>query len=154
VDHMYNNNFLNIKEKLTERDLEEIEKKFSFKIPKDIRHHYLKYNGGYPEKCIFEDNNGKQYEVEHFIPIKNKAGSRDLETVLHLLREDSILPNWLIPLAEEAGGDFYCYSLRNHELGAVYYWSHEFEYGEDPEAYVTFLATYLKQFIDEMIEDE
>lgn len=35
---------------------------------------------------------------------------------------------WLVPLADEAGGDLYCYSLRENEIGAIYYWSHEFEY--------------------------
>ncbi|ACL75848.1 SMI1/KNR4 family protein [Ruminiclostridium cellulolyticum] len=154
MDSIYNNEFINTKEKLSEWDLQEIEKKFSFKIPSDIYKHYLLYNGGYPEKCIFVDADGRRYEVEHFIPIKNSNNKRSLDKVLSLHYDDKLLPSWLIPLADEAGGDLYCYSLRENEIGAIYYWSHEFEYGENPEEHIKYLASNIKQFINTMIEDE
>lgn len=112
------------------------------------------YNGGYPEKCIFVDADGRKYEVEHFIPIKNSSNKRSLEKVLSLLYDDKVLPSWLIPLADEAGGDLYCYSLRENEIGAIYYWSHEFVYGENPEEHIKYLASNIKQFINAMIEYE
>lgn len=151
---IYNNAFVNTKVMLNECDLQEIEKKFNFKIPSDIYKHYLLYNGGYPEKCIFVDAAGVRYEVEHFIPIKNSSNKRSLDKVLSLLYDDNILPSWLVPLADEAGGDLYCYSLRENEIGAIYYWSHEFEYGENAEAQIKYLASNIKQFINSMIEDE
>lgn len=41
MDSIYNNTFINTKEKLSECDLQEFEKKFNFKIPSDIYKHYL-----------------------------------------------------------------------------------------------------------------
>lgn len=153
MDDLYKNTFLNTKENLLENDLLSVEKRFNFKMPKVIFDHYLIYDGGYPEKYIFIDNSGSRYEVEHFIPIKNPDGDRTLGKILTLLREDSILPSWLIPLADEAGGDFYCYSLREHELGAIYYWSHEFDFGENPEAHARYLASSIIQFVNGMVEE-
>jgi cell wall assembly regulator SMI1 len=156
VKKPYNNKFINTKEILTDEDISDIEKKYKFTFPKDIREHYLTYNGGEPERCVFVDEDGDEYVVQRFIPIKhkNKRGGGNLETTLDMLRVDEILPNWLIPFAEEPGGDLFCFSVDEDEEGAIYYWSHEYEYGEDPEEYVTYLAESLKEFIEAMVEDE
>ena len=50
-------------------DLLEIETKYNFKFPKEIREHYLEYNGGTLEKEIFKDSDGGKYIFNWFIPI-------------------------------------------------------------------------------------
>lgn len=46
------NNFINTKRSLTNDDLKQFESKFNIVMPDKIKKHYLKYNGGYPEKYV------------------------------------------------------------------------------------------------------
>lgn len=148
---MYSNKILNTKGNITEKDLVEIENKYNFKFPQDFFSHYLKYNGGTLQKDIYKDEDGDEFVFNWFIPIKSE--SRNLETVLDLLWVDGTIPRWLIPFADDPGGDLYCFSIDEDDKGAIYYWSHEYDYGEDPEEHVYFLAGSLKEFIDAMTED-
>ncbi|KFN02010.1 WXG100 family type VII secretion target [Bacillus clarus] len=122
---------------------------------KDFKEHYLTYNGGEPERYVFVDEDGEEYIVTQFIPIKyDEESGRNLEYCLDTLRVGKVLPDWLIPFADETGGDLYCFSLKEGEEGSIYYWSHEYEFGEDPEEHVFYLTNSLKTFIDSMVEDE
>lgn len=150
---MYNNQILDTCGKAKKEDLDRIELKFHIKIPADIRKHYLAYNGGYPERAAFTDENGEQYLVDSFIPVRNGKG-RSVEKTLGLLREDDAIPDWLIPFADEDGGNLFCFSVRASDFGSIYYYDHEFEYGENPEEYVTYLAESITVFINSMIEED
>lgn len=57
-----------------------------------------------------------------------------------------IFPIWLVPLANDEGGNLFAYSIRNGEEGAIYYYSHEFEYGENPEKYIKYLSKDIDAF--------
>lgn len=153
----YNNNFTNVKMNLTDKDILEIETKYRFKFPIDIREHYLTYNGGEPERYVFVDDDGNEYIVQKFFPIKykNHMGGGNLESTLDRLREDDkILPDWLMPFAVDLGGTLYCFSSREDELGSIYFWDHEYEYGEDSGEHISYLAESLLTFIESMIEDQ
>ena len=149
---IYKNSITDVKDCLTEVDLLEIETKYNFKFPKEIREHYLEYNGGTLEKEIFNDSDGFKYIFNWFIPIK--YGKRNLATLLDILRVDPILPEWLIPFADDPGGDLLCFSIKEGEEGSIYYWSHEYEYGEDPEKHIWYLTRTLEEFINSMIEEQ
>lgn len=143
---MYTNNkILECKQHITEEDIKYIENKYKFIMPEDIRKHYLKYNGGYPEKSMYTSNNGDEFIIDWFIPVKREDGKNDLDSVLRILRLDNTIPDWLIPFADEAGGDLYCYSLKKNELGAIYYWSHEFENA-------VYITKSLEEFLNNMVE--
>ncbi|MCY6354522.1 SMI1/KNR4 family protein [Clostridium sp. ZS2-4] len=143
---MYTNNkILESKKPISEEDIKYVENKYKFFMPKDIRKHYLQYNGGYPEKSMYTTDNGDEFVVTWFIPIKSDKKSSELYAVLGVLREEKVIPDWLIPFADEAGGDFYCYSLRKNELGAIYYWSHEFND-------VVYITKSLEEFLNNMVE--
>lgn len=73
---------------------------------------------------------------------------------MRLLREDEAIPDWLIPFADEDGGNLFCSSVREEDYGAIYYYNHEFEYGENPEEYVTYLAESITIFINSLVEKE
>ncbi len=155
MENLYNNNFVNTERGVTEEDTSLVETRFEFTFPNDIRSHYLTYNGGEPEKCVFIADDGSEYIITQFLPIKyDEESGRNIEYVLETLRVDGILPDWLIPFADEPGGDLYCFSLQANHEGAIYYWSHEYEYGENPENHVTYLAESLKAFINRMVEDK
>ena len=151
---MYENQILESHGKANKEDLDRIEQKFHVKIPAEVREHCLAYNGGYPEKPVFTDKNGDEYSVDLFIPVRD-GRKRPMEETLRLLRaDDGVIPDWLIPFAEEDGGNLFCFSVRESDFGAIYYYNHEFEYGEDPEEHVTCLAESITVFINSMTEDE
>ena len=61
------NNFFGVKRALTDGDLKQFETEYNIAMPLTIREHYLKYNGGYPERNVFcsvEDE--RQYIVNFF----------------------------------------------------------------------------------------
>jgi cell wall assembly regulator SMI1 len=145
----YNNKFFNTKKKLSHSDIDHLESKYNFSYPKDIRNHYLTYNGGETEKYVFVDKDGDEYIVQQFLPIS--SGNRDVASILDNLRGDNILPEWLIPFADEPSGDFYCFSIKEGEEGEVYLWYHEVIY--DPEDSYSFLANSIEEFINGMKED-
>ena len=121
---MYDNPILYADGTAKKEDLDRIEQKFHVKIPGEMREHYLAYNGGRPERTVFTDKNGDEYFVD------------------------------LIPFAEEGGGNLFCFSVRESDPGAIYYYNHEFEYGEDPEEHITWLAESLTAFLNALTENE
>ena len=145
----YNNNFKNIKKSIIAKDILYIENKHRFKFPDDIREHYLTFNGGRTERRIFLEDD-YEFIVQQFIPLKDDDDGRDLDTVLDTLRHDNTIPNWLIPFADEPSGDLYCFSLDEDELGAIYYWAHE--YINQPEESYGYLSESLKEFIESLVD--
>ncbi len=149
---MYHNIFLGLKENVSLKEIKILEMKYSFTMPKLIKKHFLRYNGGCPEKNVFVSENGSRYVLLNFIPIK--YDDYDLDKVLSLVRDENIMPKWLIPFAEDGAGDFFCYSLKKDELGAIYHYTHEFNYGESPESYVTYLTSSITEFIESLVEED
>jgi cell wall assembly regulator SMI1 len=148
MTNLYNNKFNKTKMLLKIEDIIELEKKYNFTFPKDIRDHYLTYNGGEPEKYVFIDADGDELIVQQFISInKENEKGRDLDSVLHNLRTDKILPDWLIPIADEPGGDLYCFSLKTGEEGWIYLWHHEYINSSKDSS--TFLAESIREFMIE-----
>jgi len=148
---MYRNTFCNVKKSIDEADIKRIEDKYAFTMPYEFKEHYLQYNGGYPEKSVFICNDGSKYVVNYFIPIKNEQEDYNLDTVLNILRYDLTIPDWLIPFADEEGGNLFCFSLRDNELGTIYYYDHEFTNGKNN---VRRISNTLETFINSMIENE
>ena len=151
---MYDNPILYTNGNAKKEDLDRIEQKYHVKIPSEIREHCLAYNGGYPENPVFTDKNGNEYSVDLFIPVRD-GKKRPMEKTLELLRaDDDVIPDWLIPFAEEDWGNLFCFSVRESDFGAIYYYDHEFEYGEDPEEHITWLAESITAFINALTEDD
>ncbi|WHY79910.1 SMI1/KNR4 family protein [Neobacillus sp. WH10] len=148
---MYSNKILGTKANIVETDLLELEKEHKFKFPSTMREHYLLYNGGYPEKSLYVGDESEEYVVDYFIPVKNEKG-RNLSGILRLLNDEKVIPNWLIPFADEAGGNLFCFSISEKDNGAIYYYNHEFEYGDNPENLIVCLSESLPDFINSLVE--
>lgn len=116
---MYENQILESHGKAKKEDLDRIEQKFHVKIPAEVREHCLAYNGGYPEKPVFTDKNGDEYSVDLFIPVRD-GRKRPMEETLRLLRaDDGVIPDWLIPFAEEDGGNLFLLQCKK-----IRFWCH------------------------------
>lgn len=160
---MYNNKILRIeKTKVTENDLKDIEKAYNFTFPKSFIKHYLKYNGGFPERdMVINKRNNDLIPFGCFYAIKSdekEHGVAELAYILNVNYEKgSIFPKWLVSFADDGMGGEYCWSLREEEYGAIYYWDCDVNLGDDPsksDEYTMFLADSLEEFINGMVEDE
>lgn len=150
------NLFVNVKKRLTSDDLREFETENNVIMPLKIREHYLRFNGGYPERNVFySKKDERKYIINYFFSIACGEGL-NIEKILPLLRDEKIFPAWLVPLANDEGGNLFAYSLRKGEEGAIYYYSHEFEYGENPEKSIKFLSKDIDTFLNclDFEEDE
>lgn len=151
---MYNTVFLDTKKGLTENEILNFEKKHNIIMPEEVKKHYLMYNGGYPEKSVFVlEDDERKYIVNYFFSIECGEGLA-LEKFLPLLDDENIFPKWLVPFADDEGGNLFCYSIKDSDNGAVYFYDHEFEYGENVEDHIVFLSSSLVDFINSLVEDE
>lgn len=148
------NVFYSVKRALTDEDLRKFENENNIVMPVKIREHYLRFNGGYPERnvfCSMEDE--RQYIINYFFSIGCGEGLA-IEKTLPLLRDEKIFPTWLVPLANDEGGNLFAYSIRNGEEGAIYYYVHEFDYGEKPEKYIKYLSKDIDTFLNSLNFEE
>ena len=67
---MMENVFHSVKKTLTNEDLRKFESENNIVMPLKIREHYLKYNGGYPERSVFcSKEDKKQYVINYFFQL-------------------------------------------------------------------------------------
>ena len=143
--------FINCDKKISTTEIESVENKYNFKYPEEIKKHYLKCNGGYPNKELYEYD-GEEYKINYFLSIGNKVNS--FEKIYELLRSDDVFPSWLIPFADDEGGNFFAFSVLEKDYGSIYYYSHEFELGEDPALYVKKISDNFSSFLSNLKMEE
>jgi hypothetical protein len=137
-------NFTNTSQSVTDADLDFVEKRFGFSFPAEFRTHYLKFNGGRPEKNRLVLDDGISI-VHQFLPIKYGKASLLLEHDLQELKvNQSLIPEYLVPFAIDPGGDYYCFNIRTSELGAIY--AFHMDHAKNPERAMERLASSLSEF--------
>lgn len=108
-------NFTHFSPTITASDLDNFEQRFGFIFPAVIREQYLKYNGGCPDRNRFTGAKGT-FLVHDFIPI------RMLEKLIQWLKIDQkVLPDGLVPFANDPFGNFYCFSVSQEDFGAIFW---------------------------------
>ena len=122
-------------------------------MPNEVKKHYLMYNGGYPEKNVFVLDDERKYTVNYFFSIE--CGERlSLEMFLPLLIDEKVFPRWLIPFANDECVNLFYYSIQKSNYGAIFFFDHEFEYGESVDDHAVFLAFSIIDFINNLVEDD
>src|SRR5262249_54572364 len=135
---------------IDDADLDEVERTLGFTFPKELRSHYLRYNGGSPTKYLFKKGE-TVFVVHEFLPVK--YGKHLFEQSFRNLKiEAEILPKHLAPFAVDPGGDYYCFSVRKKDIGSI--WIYRGEYYDEPERATEFLAKSLNEFVSNMVADE
>jgi len=133
---------------LVDADLNEVEQRFNFKFANEFREHYLKCNGGQPDKNLFADANGICI-VHDFFPIKTSAIATlcTLETSVQWLKLDQpLIPTHLVPFADDPFGNLFCFSIRDKDRGAIYWLKMEGQRKADGD----FLCSSLVAFLDKL----
>jgi hypothetical protein len=144
--------FIRTVQPVTSSDLGVVERAFGFSFPADFRAHYLNHNGGRPQNNLFKKDD-TVFVVSEFFPIKYGRANSLFEDVFRDLKMDQeVLPKHLVPFADDPGGDYYCFSIREKDAGSV--WIYRGEYSDDLERAVTYLAKSLPEFIENLEADE
>jgi hypothetical protein len=100
-------------------DIDEVESRFGFKFPQEFRELYLQCNGGRPERDRFVDERGTCI-IDEFLPIKRgKYGPPLEDAIQHVKIDKALLPDYLVPFAIDPGGQYYCFSTRSADFGAI-----------------------------------
>lgn len=142
------NNKVTGKEKtsIEESDLLDLENKYNFKFPKDIKQFYLQHNGGRLERYCYIAEDGPYY-FSYFFSIK--YGLSSLDTKLKLNYFDDWWPKEFIPFGYDGGGNTFCFHV---ETGKIYY-LYEDDYDDDGNVPIVYLAPDFLSFINNMIEE-
>ena len=132
---------------LSEAEIQAVEEKYQFRLPKKLRKLYLQQNGGLLDECGISEDACLLAEVYPLI-----GEDDELLTVKKLLKwqkQDKLIPMDYIPFCADEAGDSYYFHRKNH---GIYYICHEFfdEFQENSENFRT--ADSFNAF-DEMILD-
>jgi hypothetical protein len=143
-----NIDFVNTQPPILETDLTHVEQTFGFKFPEDFRKLYLLHNGGRPQKNRFVDQKGPCV-LHEFLPIKYSTRPvSTLESSIARLRDGRrCIPDFLVQFAVDPSGDYYCFSIREDEHGAIYFVHMD---SRDSSRRVEYLANSLHEFLGKL----
>lgn len=127
---MLENTFSNAKAAITQADLDLLESAIGKKLPTPFRNHYLKYNGGVPERTYWVgDDFDEPLEVAAFKPIA--GGDSTVLSTYQLMLKKQVLPAHLLPFANDWGGNFFCLNLDTEAVS--YFTTDSFDSDLSPE---------------------
>jgi hypothetical protein len=124
---------------LSEADLRAWEIQRRVFLPEAYRRFMLKFNGGRPEPASFNVPGwpGKRSLVGDFLQIR--AEPYNLDEYIDEYRDR--LPNELIPIAHDPGGNAICIAVSGEHRGTVYYWDSSNDWGLWEETGTIFLLS-------------
>jgi cell wall assembly regulator SMI1 len=128
----------------TEEQIHRIEIELGFSFPKDMRTYYKKHDGKQLEVSKFVLERHGSITLNQMWCIKDEIGNGSFRDLCKLSIENPYWPKWLIPFANDPGGQAFCFSVNESNYGAIYL--HRFEFmGEEKEA--LFLSRDFSEFI-------
>ena len=93
--------------------------------------------------------NPDYWDVRHILEIGDAEDYLQLDDCYELVGD--VLPDGMLPVAEDQGGNLYLLDCRmGPSTGAVYWWDHEQELGEDR---VELVATSFPEFLAALVPD-
>lgn len=115
---------------LSEGDVEQLEAELRLIFPPAYRAFLLRYNGGYPNPNAFEreSNNRKGRQLSM---VADFFGIEDLRLYREMLIDR--MPENLMPVACDSGGNMIVVSVAGKDVGHVYFWDHNRE--TEPPSY-------------------
>ncbi|POZ55823.1 hypothetical protein LYSIN_00606 [Lysinibacillus sphaericus] len=142
--------FIECSTQLTISDLNDVENKLGFTLPKQLKEHYLRFNGGVPMKpCYYAQDIDLETEIAEFSPIKYTNSSRLLEERFLDLINRNVLPYKYLPFANDWGGNLFCIDLENESIVLIL-----MDMGEVTEKSIKFLSNSFVTFIENLEECE
>ncbi|GAI78995.1 unnamed protein product [marine sediment metagenome] len=115
-------------EMITREEVIELEKKLNVKFPEDYVSQILDNNGGIPDPSQLDFNGRKSKTLGELFCI-NDIGSANVYKKYKSSRD--VLPMSIIPIAADAGGNYYCFDYINGAVPSIVYWNHDECYPAD-----------------------
>jgi len=145
--------FSGVSKKITLSNVQEIEAKLSIKLPEQLVKHYLRFNGGVPEKTFFySEISDIETNVKLFVPLQyvnEEYTSCTLEDTYLDFIQRGIIPVKYLPFAYDWGGNVFCVDLK---LGyVVIIWM---DIGEVTENSIKLLANDFREFLDNLGDED
>lgn len=134
------------KASVTKEGILEIANKLNISIPSDVVDFYIKNNGGFCERNTFFIGD-EGYKVNEFLSFG--VGESSIETSYQVVFiENKEMPDYLVPFAVDAGGDYFCFDTSRDGFGRIFFF--ESEYYDEPERSVVYLAKTFSDFISKL----
>jgi hypothetical protein len=130
-------------------DLQALERRYSIALTEDYAQFLVETNGGQPSLTAFDvpDWPGKRADVHYLFELG--TGKYGLEYWIEFLRDD--LPEGMIPIAVDLGGNFICLELQDPYRGDVYYWDSSPDHGLTEDDDTLFLvAESFREFLSKL----
>lgn len=155
--------FTDCEKKLSDNDLKKVEASLSISLSETIKQHYLKFNGGKPNKTVWIDSTGEYdyLEVRDFIPMLYSADFEDdPDYTLDGRTKDEwgkqSLPKNLVEFSMDWGGNYFCF---DYISGKIFYfvrdvWSDNLNYEQNLKVNSRLIANSFSEFIDGLIEND
>jgi cell wall assembly regulator SMI1 len=144
------NRFQHTGRPLTSEDLDTVEKELGIQLPETLRSHYLRYNGGIPERKVSTAPGYLGFEVHEFDTMRYPQSATDavFEEHYRMLVGRGLLPSTFIPFAINGGGDPFCISTVD---GGIYF--HPMDYDESRGPRFIRLADSLEEFVEGLLDE-
>ena len=143
--------FIETSKAINYTDIREIEQKINVVLPKQLVNHYMKYNGGIPQKkFLYSSISDIETAVHTFLPMKYKdsVGYTLEEMYLHFVSKN-VMPRKYLPFACDAGSNLFCINMETEEIVIVW-----LDLGEINEDMIPVLCNSFDEFIDSLEIDE
>jgi hypothetical protein len=113
--------FRNVDVALSLNDIAKVETEISLTLPEPLRNHYLRWNGGQPEPCVYEDETIDTIIAE-ILPLKSGAGRGTASKAYRtLVLEKKIMPKHFFPFAVDGGGDYFFADCSNPDARVYFF---------------------------------
>ncbi|WP_240421854.1 SMI1/KNR4 family protein [Paenibacillus periandrae] len=115
-------------EMITRGEVIELEKKLNVKFPEDYISQILVNNGGIPDPSQLDFYGRKGKTLGELFCI-NDVGSANIHKMYNGSRD--VLPMSIVPIAADAGGNYYCFDYINGADPSIVYWNQDECYPAD-----------------------
>jgi cell wall assembly regulator SMI1 len=120
---------------LTEKEIDRVEIALGIRFPTDYKEIIQKYNGAIVRPSIIEF--GSEEEMFKYLLNLLPSDSFDLLRITKRFHKEGRLPEKVIPIASDPGGNYFCYDFRISESHPpIVFYDHEFEWDNDNLTYV------------------
>jgi len=153
--------FSETEQPLTTHEIENIERFVGLNFPNEYKKHLLKFNGGRCLPNIFTFiENGKVTSScgDWFLAIYDGKYDNLKNYIENYKIEEKRLPDHMLPIAHDPGGNLICISCDGDDSGMIYFWDHEtevnYEISNDSDySNLYLIAKSFDEFINQLKED-
>ena len=149
-------------EKINAEDIADFENEVGIKFPEDYKRFMLKSNGGTPEEEWLYDFFDEVTEVENTSVIREffslfsdeAVKMSNLKKIYKTMTYEEMIPNDMLPIADDPGGNVIGISLNKDDYGYVYFINHEYDDLDTGYLVKSKIAESLTEFLDALYLSE